>query len=399
MHGLRRMSQGVRSLLARDADPLLDTHKQVGARENAELTAEAEDRIDLHQDRVARYSRGHQRALDQAAYLRTVEPTSTMHADRLNATAIKLETCASWLEFRAYWTLDTIKLTAARLCEQYKLCPLCAARRAGRGVRKYSQRVTHVMAEAPTLKPYLVTLTMRNQEDLLDVFERFMDCKKRLTQLRRDSIKQPPRAHSITVHWDGFVGSLEIKRGKNSNAWHPHVHLVVLSQTDISDAYAVEQLSHEWHGITGDSFIVDVRPFHNPDEPSRDLVEVLKYPLKFQGLSLADAWHAHDCTRGRRFLFSGGSLYGVNVELLDETLDEDLPYIELAYQFTQGAYAQVDPDTVSPERPPVGVSHRTTSRRDSTEALSTVQGGSGVGGHAALSRGPRPAHLFTEVTP
>lgn len=64
MHGLRRMSQGVRSLLARDADPLLDTHKQVGARENAELTAEAEDRIDLHQDRVARYSRGHQRALD-----------------------------------------------------------------------------------------------------------------------------------------------------------------------------------------------------------------------------------------------------------------------------------------------------------------------------------------------
>ena len=199
------------------------------------------------------------------------------------------------------------------------------------------------MAETPSLKPYLVTLTMRNQADLNTVFARFMDAKSRLVQRRRDAVKVPPRTHSVTMHWDGFVGSLEIKRGKNSDAWHPHVHLVVLSREDLSTDDHQAELSAEWHAITGDSFIVDVRPFQHPDNPARDLVEVLKYPMKFQGLSLADAWHAHDRTRGRRFLFSGGSLWGVKIELLDEALDEDLPYVELLYAYHERAATYVEP--------------------------------------------------------
>ena len=198
------------------------------------------------------------------------------------------------------------------------------------------------MSEAPTLKPYLVTLTMRNQDDLDGVFERFMGCKSRLLDRRRQARTTPPRMHSVTMHWDGFVGSLEIKRGKNSDAWHPHVHLVVLSREDLATEDRQEQLSAEWHAITGDSFIVDARPFQHPDDPARDLVEVLKYPMKFQGLSLADAWHAHDLTRGRRFLFSGGSLWGVKIDLVDETLAEDLPYVELLYEYHEhvGTYAE-----------------------------------------------------------
>jgi hypothetical protein len=332
-HGLRRMPQGVRPLSPGGSDPLLDTHKQSGARENDVLREEAGDRIADHERTMTRYARGHQRALAQANYLRTLDAQGRFQTDNLTKTATKLETCAQLLEFRAYFTEDTIKLTAARLCEQYKLCPLCAARRAGRGVRRYAARVEHVMGEAPTLKPYLVTLTMRNQDDLDTVFERFMDCKARLVQRRRDAVKIPPRTHSVTMHWDGFVGSLEIKRGQQSNAWHPHVHLVVLSREDLSTEDRQAELSAEWHAITGDSFIVDARPFQHPDDPARDLVEVLKYPMKFQGLSLADAWHAHDRTRGRRFLFSGGSLWGVKVDLLDETLAEDLPYVELLYEY------------------------------------------------------------------
>lgn len=344
-HGLRRMPQGVPSLSSGGSDPLLDTHKQSGARETGELTQEYQDRLEHHEQTLTRYARGHQRALDQARFLREAPKTGDAHRERMESVAAKLDTCASILEFRAYFTAETVKLTAARLCEQYKLCPLCAARRAGRGVRRYAQRVEHVMAQAPTLKPYLVTLTMRNQEDLSHVFAHFMQCKKHLVQRRRDAIKVPPRTHSVTLHWDGFVGSLEIKRGANSNSWHPHVHLVVLSAQDISHEDRVHALSSEWHAITGDSFIVDVRPFHYPDDPARDLVEVLKYPMKFQGLSLADAWHAHDLTRGRRFLFSGGSLWGVQVDLLDDTLADDLPYMELLYQFNRGDYVPVRSET------------------------------------------------------
>lgn len=337
-HGLRRMPQRVRPLFARstgESDPLLDTHKQLAARETQDLREEYGDRLEDHERTIARYSRGHRRALAQAKFLRSIEFTSKLHQEHIAATYTKLENCAQLLEFRAYRTEQTIKLTAARLCEQYKLCPLCAARRAGRGVRKYAAKVEHVLTESPQLKPYLVTLTMRNHEDLEHVFEEFMTSKRRLLHRRRDAVRFPPRAHSVTMHWDGFVGSLEIKRGKNSNAWHPHVHLVVLSREDLATEDRQEQLSAEWHGITGHSFIVDARPFQHPDDPARDLVEVLKYPMKFQGLSLADAWHAHDSTRGRRFLFSGGSLYGVKIDLLDEPIDADLPYIELLYQFSE----------------------------------------------------------------
>lgn len=341
-HGLRRTPQGVRPLSPGGSDPLLDTHKQSGARENDAVREEAADRLRDHERTMDRYSRGHARALAQAKYLRSIEGAGRYQSDLLTKTATKLETCAQLLEFRAYFTEDTIKLTAARLCEQYKLCPLCAARRAGRGVRRYAARVAHVMSEAPTLKPYLVTLTMRNQDNLDAVFERFMDCKSRLVQRRRDAVKIPPRTHSVTMHWDGFVGSLEIKRGRNSDAWHPHVHLVVLSREDLATEDRQEQLSAEWHAITGDSFIVDARPFQHPDDPARDLVEVLKYPMKFQGLSLADAWHAHDLTRGRRFLFSGGSLWGVKIDLVDEALADDLPYVELLYEYDEhvGTYAE-----------------------------------------------------------
>ena len=39
-------------------------------------------------------------------------------------------------------------------------------------------------------------------------------------------------------------------------------------------------LSREWHEITGDSFIVDVRPI-SQDDPVSGFIEVFKYAVKF----------------------------------------------------------------------------------------------------------------------
>src|SRR3546814_1097214 len=47
-------------------------------------------------------------------------------------------------------------------------------------------------------------------------------------------------------------------------------------------------LSEQWKKITGDSFIVDVTPFHDQDDVITGFLEVFKYAVKFSDLPLAD---------------------------------------------------------------------------------------------------------------
>jgi len=99
-----------------------------------------------------------------------------------------------------------------------------------------------------------------------------------------------------------------------------------------------EQLSSEWHQITGDSFIVDVRPI-DQDDPVSGFIEVFKYAVKFSEQEAADTVHAWETLRGRRLLASSGKFRGVEIpeELTDSVEDLDgLPYVELFYRFLSG---------------------------------------------------------------
>jgi hypothetical protein len=98
---------------------------------------------------------------------------------------------------------------------------------------------------------------------------------------------------------DGVVGavwSYEVKRGDNSGQWHPHLHMIALAEVEPSQ----ERLSREWHQITGDSFIVDVRPIVG--DPAEGFMEVFKYAVKFSDQPVADTWHAFQTLKGKRLL-------------------------------------------------------------------------------------------------
>jgi hypothetical protein len=99
------------------------------------------------------------------------------------------------------------------------------------------------------------------------------------------------------------------------------------------------QLSQEWHNITGDSFVVDVRPI-SQDDPASGFVEVFKYAVKFSEQEPADTVHAWVTLASKRLIGSAGLFRGVEVpeSLLDDLEGlEDLPYITLFYRFLQGA--------------------------------------------------------------
>jgi len=94
-------------------------------------------------------------------------------------------------------------------------------------------------------------------------------------------------------------------------------------------------LSTDWHDITGDSFVVDVRPLSDPVD---GFLEVCKYALKFSDLSPSDLFHAYKILSGVRLIDSHGLMRGVQIpdDLRDEPL-RGLPFVELFYRFLPGA--------------------------------------------------------------
>ena len=103
-----------------------------------------------------------------------------------------------------------------------------------------------------------------------------------------------------------------------------------------SEAPDAHQLSREWEALTGDSFIVDVRPMYGEID---GFLETFKYALKFSDLELPDNLDAYKTLKGKRLINSFGALRGVYVpdDLTDDDLDEDLPYMLMLYNYRKGS--------------------------------------------------------------
>jgi hypothetical protein len=274
--------------------------------------------------RLDRYSKAHHRALHMADYARERGEV------KLSA---KLHNCGQYLLFRDYFTVGKIRLRAATFCDKHLLCPLCAIRRGAKQVKAYLDRLQVILASQPDYRLSLVTLTVKDGDDLGERFRHLTGSFRKMQQARRTYLcGNGP--HVELAKFAGAVGSYEFKRGKNSGQWHPHVHMVVLHLGDIDP----RKLSNEWHKYTGDSFIVDVTPFHDDKPPVDGFLEVFKYALKFSDMPLVDNWHGFQTLSGKRLVFSFGEFWGVEVpeDLNDELLD-DLPYVDLLYKFIRNS--------------------------------------------------------------
>lgn len=294
-------------------------------RESPELLEQdgASDGIEAHPRRVSRYGKARSQALDIADYIAGSDQAQTL-AKQLE----RLRQCGDYLVFRHYWTVDQVKLHGARLCMQHLICPLCAIRRGAKALKAYLDRWELIRAEKPALRPFLVTLTVKDGPDLAERFQ----------HLKRSQRELWMRKHRGRGSWlddvAGAVWSYEIKRGSGSGLWHPHLHMIALAENQPDQV----ELSREWRDITGDSFIVDVRPISSED-PATGFIEVFKYAVKFSDQPHADTLHAYLTLRGKRLLASAGCFRGVPEPegLLDdhEALD-GLPFITLFYRYLRG---------------------------------------------------------------
>jgi hypothetical protein len=278
---------------------------------------------------LKRYATAHRRTLVMSDYARSVAKDKNL--------SDSLRYCGSILTFRHFYTVDKLRLHSAKFCHKHLLCPLCAIRRASRCLQDFIPKIESVLAANSQLVPYLVTLTVKNGPDLRERFRHLVGALSKQSQSRRDALK-PGRPFVQFAHADGGLYSIEFKRGKNSGLWHPHVHMLWLC----AQAPDAHKLSEEWHKFTGDSFIVDVSPFDASKALANNLMEVLKYALKFSELPEADNWEAYEKLSGRRLIGSFGSLRGLQLptDLNDDMTDlHDLPYVDLIYRFMGGHYS------------------------------------------------------------
>ena len=273
--------------------------------------------------RVQRYSKAKKDALDLAKYI---------EGEGLTQRAHRLGSCCDYLVFRHYFTQDLVRLHSARFCMQHLLCPMCAIRRGAKALKSYLDRWEAIRVKNSSLRPFLVTLTVKDGPDLAERF-------KHLHKAQRELWMRKHRGRGSAL--DGVAGavwSYEVKRGSGSGFWHPHLHMIALAENAPDQA----ELAAEWHNITGDSFIVDVRPISQED-PVSGFIEVFKYAVKFSEQEPADTLHAFMTLRGKRLLASAGLFRGV--DLPDDLTDDPagvagLPYYDLMYSYSRaGGYS------------------------------------------------------------
>jgi len=246
--------------------------------------------------------------------------------------ANKLQYCGSWLYLREFLNTGESKVINALLCKLSHLCEVCAVRRQAKQFAATVPKVQSVMSENPDLFPILITRTIKSGPDLQRQADHFRTSRaKMLAAIRRTKSSKTRNARE----WEmakvlGQVRSFEVKRAKNHpDHWHFHEHIFAL----VSEYLDQEKLASEWLDVTGDSFIVDVRKVHAKNEDSDPIVsgllEVIKYSLKFAGLSAADAWHAHEILSGSRMTECLGLLRGILVGALESDFpleDESGPW-------------------------------------------------------------------------
>lgn len=271
--------------------------------------------------RLDRYGKAKNRAIDVAQYMRTLPDMKTL--------AAKVEDCGEYLLFRHYYTVDEMRLHAARFCRKHLLCPLCAIRRGAKALQAYLPRYEAVCSANPGLRPYLVTLTVKDGSDLAERFRHLQKAQRELW-MRKHRCNVPCALDQVSA----AVWSYEVKKGAGSGLWHPHLHMVALAPEKPSQA----DLAAQWREITGDSHIVDVRPITDPVD---GFLEVFKYALKFSDMTEADTVEAYRVLAGRRLLASAGAFRGVEIPeaLTDDPLD-DLPYVDLLFTHLGGGYVR-----------------------------------------------------------
>lgn len=248
------------------------------------------------------------------------------------ALVAKLRSCSTYLRFRHYTEINETRLVGANYCKSRTVCIPCEIRRGANYVASYTKKFRYLNEEYPRLIPQFVTLTIKNTDCPSHGHRHLVGAFKKLSK-RASSYRNRGGLYTEWAKVQAFVSAQEFTRNPETKQWHPHLHICLLATQEIDP----RALSREWHEITGDSYIVDVRPFQ-ADDLVKSFCEVFKYSVKPSGLTAQELVHLAKAMKGKHLIRAGGLFRGVQVDdyACDEIDDlEQQPYIELVFRWSE----------------------------------------------------------------
>jgi len=183
-----------------------------------------------------------------------------------------------------------------------RFCAVCASRRAGKLSAQWGRGLAWYEKQTGAT-PSFVTLTLKDSDRLPP----FKNLTKYLQKLRK---------HPFWREWGllGGFASIEVKVGKGSRLWHPHIHMVVYTERKISLIEVGEhvgrwqnrinqELSDAWDECTGGrGYIVQGQKFEGVNEAIKYIVKGMDH------LDDTRLFEVAEWARNRKFLVPFGSL-------------------------------------------------------------------------------------------
>lgn len=180
----------------------------------------------------------------------------------------------------------------------------------------YVGRVAERMRENEGLYDYsFLTLTLRDQDNLRDMIKKLGDFWRQLYHSRKEYAKK------FKQRIEGYIKSLEVKRGENSGKWHCHFHILVAQSKLREFEKDFFWIRDAWKDITkgeGSVFIKQCK-----GNLFDIALEVVKYIFKPMNYTIENYSELIQGLEGVRQISTGGVFRGLN-----KKVEKDMDKVE-----------------------------------------------------------------------
>lgn len=278
----------------RSPPPSVHTIETTGRKppEGAERTpaGNLESSIDGPEDRPDYTFRGFLLRTRSESYARALEIYADVDGSFGGKLSSRLQNCRKFAWFVQNQATKKLRVMSSRC--KLRWCPIC---------RDVSRRIVTTAVDK-WLKiqkfPKMITLTLQHSDDPLQLqITKLYDCFRRL---RRRAYFQ----RLIT----GGVWFFQLKFNSTSEQWHPHIHCLVAGKF-----LPHARLKALWLEITGDSYVVDIRPVKDLENASTEVARYATSPADITSVDLQRALEIFYATKNRRICGSWGSAKGTTL--------------------------------------------------------------------------------------
>ena len=218
------------------------------------------------------------------SYVRALEIYADVDGSFGGKFSSRLQACRKYAWFVQSSITNKLRVQSSRC--KLRWCPIC------RDVSRMI--VTTAVKEWLEHQDYpkMITLTLMHSDDPLNL---------QIKRLYASFQKLKSRALFKRLVTGG-VWFFQLKFNDRTQEWHPHIHCLVAGK------YLPHgKLKSLWHKITGDSYVVDIRPVKDLDSCSSEVARYATSPADIAAVSLDRALEIYHATKHRRICGSWGS--------------------------------------------------------------------------------------------